>query len=177
MAVPGGVFSVSGRWLGGLGAPGPVPAVGGYRSFWGFWLGGMGAPSSTPTPPTTPAVGWIGRFRHKPEDLERRLREQRDNTFSRRRFEEMLLEAAEQAAAEKNKTTRRVLKLAVREAKKIDVEAVSDFEPLTLALEAIATQAKEALAAAKQLIELAEAEKARLELEQDDEEAIWLLLN
>ena len=141
----------------------------------GGGLGGLGAPSSTPTPPPTKHVGWIGRKRrYDPEDLERALKEQRG--FGRHLFEEMFAEAAERAVAEKNKAARRVLNLALREAKNA-AEIAVDFEPLNSALEAaaLATQAKETIAAANLIIQAAE--RLRLEQEEDDEEAIWLLMN
>lgn len=131
-----------------------------------------GATTAQPTPPTpTHHVGW--GFRHKRKELEQRLKRQRDDTFGRRRFEELLAEAAAKADAEKNKAARKALKRAIREAQSVDVET-ADLGPLMAALEAAtgATRTKERLQAARDLLEAAE-----MQLENDDEEALWLLLN
>lgn len=167
---------------------GDVPTVG-FQSLLAPWVGG----ASAGTPVIAPkVVGWPRRI--KREELERRLKEQRDNTFGRRRWAELkALEAAEEAASRlaietASKAQRKALEAAAQaardtaraasEAQSVPVQAI---DALTLALEAAtsATRIKVSLDEAKRAVGLANAvmaELRRIEDENDEEEAIVLLL-
>lgn len=146
----------------------------------------------SPAAVIAPRVGWPRRI--KREELERRLKEQRDNTFGRRRWAELkALEAAEEAASRlaietESKAQRKALEAAAQaardtaraaaEAQSLPVRAI---DALTLALEAAtsATRIKVSLDEAKRAVGLANAvmaELRRLEDDADEEEAIVLLL-
>lgn len=166
-----------------------VLGLGGYsRPLWASFAGRLPAAVVVP-----PRVGWPGH-RIKREELERRLKEQRDNTFGRRRWAELkALEAAEEAASRlaletASKAQRKALEAAAQaardtarvasEAQSLPVQAI---DALTLALEAAtsATRVKVSLDEAKRAIGLANAvmaELRRIEDENDEEEAIVLLL-
>lgn len=118
------------------------------------------------------------------EELDRRLKEQRDNTFGRRWFEEF--QAAEQevreaAALAKKKAARKALETAARAVAEIAprLDEQTDLVPITLALEAAAdaTKLKDTLAAAKRAVELLKAELQRLDDEEEDEVATLLLMS
>lgn len=165
-----------------------VLGLGGYsRPLWASFAGRLPAAIVMP-----PRVGWPRRI--KREELERRLKEQRDNTFGRRRWAELkALEAAEEAASRlaidtASKAQRKALEAAAQaardtaraasEAQSVPVQAI---DALTLALGAAtsATRIKVSLDEAKRAVGLANAvmtELRRIEDENDEEEAIALLL-
>lgn len=76
-----------------------------------------------------PVVGWISR-RHKREELEERLKRQRDNTFSRRRFNELLEEARLRAEEVKPKARKALVKAIQKIEEVSEPEALPDLEPL-----------------------------------------------
>lgn len=82
MAGVSGFRSLVGHQVAGMGVPPPSAGGGGYISFWARWLGGMGVPGAAKAP--AKKVGWMPewRFRHDPEELERRLKAQRESAFS-----------------------------------------------------------------------------------------------
>lgn len=173
-----------------VGAVGGVAAPDlGFVSLLAPWVGGAAAGTPVIAPKV---VGWPRRIRR--EELERRLKEQRDNTFGRRRWAELkALEAAEEAASRlaietESKAQRKALEAATQaardtaraasEAQSVPVQAI---DALTLALEAAtgAARIKVSLDEAKRAVGLAHAvmaELRRLEDENDEEEAIALLL-
>ena len=133
---------------------------------------------------TTKHVGWMPEwgpgFRHDPKDLERRLEQQRQGgPFTRRRYDELLTKAAEVVAEAKNKAQRKALKRALESAKLVEIESPAiDPAPLLLAIEELVTakRIKESIVAAKHAEAMARA-YYEYELEQDEEEALVLLLN
>ncbi len=112
-------------------------------------------------------VGW-GRFRHDPEELERRLgkygAEERQQ-----HFEALLAEIELVAAETKNKAQRKTIKRAVAAAELIE----DPPNTLLLAFQALASaeRIRESINAAKH------AQAVAYEMEQDEEEALVLLLN
>ena len=129
-------------------------------------------------------VGWMPEwgpgFRHDPKDLERRLEQQRQGgPFTRKRYAALLTKAAEVVAEAKNKAQRKALKAALESAKLVDIESPAiDPAPLLLALEEVVTakRIKESMQAARHAEAMARA-YYEYELEQDEEEALVLLLN
>lgn len=139
------------------------------------------------------AVGGTGR-RIKREEFERRLKEQRDNTFGRRRWAELKeLEAAEEAASRlaletESKAQRKALEAAAQAARTAarQIEAANvlparEVAALTLSLQAAigAARIKASLDEAKVALALAGAVMAAIRQAEDDaaeeEEAIELL--
>lgn len=120
---------------------------------------------STPTPPTPKkAVGW----RHEPDELERRLKEQRDNTFGRRRFNELLDELRAKTIEVESKPAKAALVRTVLKA-----EEAGPSDGLAEALEAAVLASN-----ATRIIKEAEAayEAAMASIRRQDEEDIELLL-
>lgn len=141
----------------------------------------IGGTTGTPAP-TVKHVGWIGRRRHDPKDLERRLKEQSDSTFNRRWFAE-LLEAQDaliaKAAKAKSEAQRRALEEAAeaawQAAERAEAElSTENLDSLAIAFQAAAnaTRATAAIRKANEAVLLAR----QLEFD-DDEEAIELLLS
>lgn len=140
-----------------------------------------------------PAVGGFGR-RIRRDEFERRLKEQRDNTFGRRRFAELqALWAAEETASRlaletKSKAQRKALEAATqaardaaRSAEDASAVPVAQIDALTLALQAASSAAriKTSLDEAKAAERFAAAVIAAIrqaEEDNDEEEAIALLL-
>lgn len=142
---------------------------------------------------TKSALGGTNRRRITREELDRRLKEQRDNTFGRRRWAELkALEAAEEAASRlaietKSKAQRKALEAAAQAARNAarEIEAANvlpepEVAALTLSLQAAtgAVRIKASLDEAKAAIAFAAAVMAavRRMTEQNEEEAIVLLL-
>ena len=129
----------------------------------GTWAGGG-----------TKHVGWMPEWgsglRHDPEELEQRLKAQREGTFGRRRFEELIAEAEQKAVELKSKPAKAALKRAI-EAVQEAAETATD-DSLTDALEA-AVLASNATRTIKQADALYAMAMAALE---DEEEEIELLL-
>jgi hypothetical protein len=169
----GGARSLLAFWMGGAGAA-PF-AVKGVRSLLAFWMGGASSPRSH-------RLGWMpewgtGRFRHDPEELERRLARQRG--LSREQYAQLLEDITTKAKEAKNKAQRKALKAALESAKLVEIESPAiDPAPLLLALEEVATakRIKESTEAARHAEAIARA-YYEYEFEQDEEEALVLLLN
>lgn len=143
---------------------------------------------------TKSALGGTNRRRITREELDRRLKEQRDNTFGRRRWAELkALEAAEEAASRlaietKSKAQRKALEAAAQAARNAarEIESANvlpgpEVAALTLSLQAAtgAARIKASLDEAKVALALAAAVMAaiqRLEDETDEDEAVMLLL-
>jgi len=129
----------------------------------------------------TRRVGWMPEwgtgFRHDPEELERRLARQRG--LSREQYAQLLEDIAAKAKEAKNKAQRKALKAALESAELVDIESPTiDPAPLLLALEeaARAKRIKEGTEAARHAEAIARA-YYEYEFEQDEEEALVLLLN
>lgn len=168
---------------------GAAPATVGFSSLLAPWVGGAGSSGTA----THPAVGWPAR-RIKRAELERRLQEQRDNTFGRRRWAELkALATAEEAASRlaietQSKSQRKALEAATQAARdtaRAATEAqafpAAQIDALTLALQAAAsaTRIKASLDEARHAVVLANAlmaELQRLADQDDEEEAVALLL-
>jgi hypothetical protein len=128
---------------------------------------------------TKKKVGWMpewgsGRFRHDPEELERRIAAQRG--FGPQRYGELLEEAATKAREAENKAERKAIKKAITSA---ELVATEELPPILLvAAEDLvrAKRVKESLEAARHMEALARA-YYEYEMEQDEEEALMLLLN
>jgi hypothetical protein len=137
-----------------------------------------------PTKKCGGGIGWMPewgtgrpRFRHDPRELDRRIRAQRG--FGPQRYAQLLEEVATKAREAKNKAQRKALKAALESAKLVDIESQAiDPAPLLLAIEEVATikRVKESLEAARHAEAMARA-YYEFELEQDEEEALVLLLN
>ena len=123
---------------------------------------------------TKPKVGWMPEWgsglRHDPEELEQRLKAQREGTFGRRRFDELIAEAEQKAVELKSKPAKAALRRAI-EAVQEAAETATD-DSLTEALEA-AVLASNATRTIKQADALYAMAMAALE---DEEEEIELLL-
>ncbi len=135
------------------------------------------------------AVGDIPRRYIRREELDRRFKEQRDNTFSRRWFDELI--AARQAAAEEAKeSTRKAERKALEQAAKAAAEvaeeirergATPDISALVTAVEmaASASKLKEIIEQSNRAMKLAkivkEAMAAQAEID-DEEDAVMALL-
>ena len=117
-------------------------------------------------------VGWMPEwgYRHDPAELERRLKAQREGTFGRRRFEELIAEAEQKAVELKSKPAKAALKRAIAAVQEAAETAPNDS--LTDALEAavLASNASRTIKGADALYRMA---MAALE---DEEEEIELLL-
>ena len=127
-----------------------------------------------PTPPTTKKVGWMPEwgFRHAPAELEQRLKAQREGTFGRRRFEELIAEAEQKAAELKSKPAKAALKRAIAAVQEAAETAPNDS--LTDALEAavLASNASRTIKQADALYAMAMAA-----LDEDEEDVELLLLH
>jgi hypothetical protein len=163
-------------WIGGVSDPGgtpPPPSSEGFQSLLGFWIGGISGSAGT-----TPAVvGWPGRQRrrHKIEDLERSLQQQRANTFGRHWFSEF--QEAQQAALDKAKKAK---SKAQREALIDAVAAVQDIEVIEDDIAELTRLFSAAAGAGRVTASLKHTRKildfALIREAEDEEEAIELLL-
>lgn len=146
---------------------GPAPP---YHSFLG---------KGASVQPAAKHVGWIGKRRHDPKELERRLKAQQGNVFGRKWFDEFL--AATEAAIERAERTRserhkQALYDAVNAASDAAANAIDgEFEPpsaVMLALNAAACASRVTAS-----IRHAQAVAMLAMEENDDEEALMLLLH
>lgn len=123
-------------------------------------------------PASSTKVGWIP-LTHDPDELDRRIEQQQQNTFNRQKFLAAIAEADLRIAAEKSKPVKTALKRIKQDIKDAQQrnEDYNSIEPLINAALA-ATKTADILAQAK-LIERA----IRLAMEQEEEEAAIILLS
>ena len=120
-------------------------------------------------------VGWMPEWgsglRHDPQELEQRLKAQREGAFGRRRFDELVAEAEQKAAELKSKPAKAALQRAI-DAVQEAVESEPD-DRFTDALEAavLASNASRTIKQAQIVYEMAMAA-----LDEEEEEDIELLL-
>lgn len=170
-----------GPWLiVGLGYDSTAPATpGGFTSYLGYWMGGISADQSGVTPaPTKKVVGWLGRRRHRPEELEARLKRQRESGFSRQYFDELVEEAKQLAAETRNAKLKKSVEKVIEIVAAVEPGIAPQFEDAALMLNA-ALSAQTAAAQRKELKAAELAIKAAIKQAQDDEEeeeAIMLLM-
>lgn len=148
----------------------------GYRSLFGRWVGGFGAPKKK-------HIGWMPewRFRHDPDELERRLKAQRESAFNPQwldRFLKAADAARERIGEAKSAAHRAALEAATEQVWAGVSEAIEAGiaapEALISALEAAvsARRASESIKHAERLASI----YAEF-IEQDEEDAVFLLLH
>ena len=120
-------------------------------------------------------VGWMPEWgsglRHDPQELEQRLKAQREGAFGRRRFDELVAEAEQKAAELKSKPAKAALQRAI-DAVQEAVESEPD-DRFTDALEAavLASSASRTIKQAQIVYEMA---MAALDEEEEDIELLLL---